>query len=101
MASVIARWWPRPAPGATAAPSNSPLRCRVPIGLGCMRLSTEPTRTNGLAVLVAALDAGVDLLDTADAYALDDADRGHNERLIAAAIAGRAVTVVTKGGLTR
>ncbi len=66
-----------------------------------MRLSTEPTRANGLAVLAAALDAGVDLLDTADAYALDDADRGHSERLIAEAIAGRAVTIVTKGGLTR
>ena len=44
-----------------------------------MRLSTEPDRGDGLAVLTAALDAGVDLLDTADAYALDDAEHGHNE----------------------
>lgn len=73
------------------------------VGLGCMRLSTVPERddAHALAVLAAALDAGVDLLDTADAYALDAADAGHNERLIARAIAGRAVEVVTKGGLTR
>ncbi len=68
-----------------------------------MRLSTVPERddAHGLAVLIAALDAGVDLLDTADAYALDDSDIGHNERLIARAIAGRSIFVVTKGGLTR
>jgi aryl-alcohol dehydrogenase-like predicted oxidoreductase len=73
------------------------------IGLGCMRLSTEPDRDDArsLGVLTAALDAGVDLLDTADAYARDDADVGHNERLIATAIAGRRVTIATKGGLVR
>lgn len=71
-------------------------------GLGCMRLSTEATRGDGLAVLVAALDAGVTLLDTSDAYCLDDTDVGHNERLIAQALAGRSgVRVVTKGGLVR
>jgi aryl-alcohol dehydrogenase-like predicted oxidoreductase len=68
-----------------------------------MRLSTVRERddAHGLAVLTAALDAGVDLLDTADAYALDDSDLGHNERLIARALAGRRAFVVTKGGLTR
>ncbi len=71
-----------------------------------MRLSTAPERDDARAldVLRAALDAGVTLLDTADAYGLDDADVGHNERLIARALAARAgaaVTVVTKGGLTR
>ena len=66
-----------------------------------MRLSTEAARGDGLAVLLAALDAGVTLLDTADAYCLDDTEVGHNERLIARAIAGRDVRVVTKGGLTR
>ncbi len=74
-----------------------------PLGLGCMRLSTEMARDDAraLAVLTAALDAGVDLLDTADAYAHDAADTGHNEQLIARAIAGRRVRVVTKGGLVR
>ena len=58
-------------------------------GLGCMRLSTEPDRheSTAVAVLHAAFDGGITLLDTADAYAHDDADRGHNERLIARAIA--------------
>ncbi|HLL24350.1 MAG TPA: aldo/keto reductase, partial [Kofleriaceae bacterium] len=73
------------------------------VGLGCMRLSTDAARDDARAldVLRAGLDAGIDLLDTADAYALDDADLGHNERLIAQVIAGRRVEIVTKGGLER
>ena len=74
--------------------------------LGCMRLSTAADRDDarGLAVLLAALDAGVTLLDTADSYGLDDDDRGHNERLIAEARRARpalAVRVATKGGMAR
>ena len=50
-----------------------------------MRLSTDPDRdeARGTAVLHAALDSGITVLDTADAYCLDDSERGHNERLIA------------------
>src|SRR5690242_497235 len=70
-----------------------------------MRLSTGDERddTRAAAVLDAAIAAGIDVLDTADAYARDDSERGHNERLVAAAIAraGRRVRVVTKGGLVR
>src|SRR5688572_969145 len=71
-----------------------------------MRLSTAADRDDerGLAVLCAAIDAGVDLIDTSDAYGLDETDVGHNERLVARARAARpgaAITVVTKGGLTR
>jgi aryl-alcohol dehydrogenase-like predicted oxidoreductase len=80
----------------------------VPLALGCMRLSTEPDRdeTAGIAVLHAALDAGVTLLDTADAYCWTDDERGHNERLIARALSAwtgdrSAIVVATKGGLTR
>jgi aryl-alcohol dehydrogenase-like predicted oxidoreductase/histidinol phosphatase-like enzyme/predicted kinase len=76
--------------------------------MGCMRLSTEPGRdeARAIATLHAALDAGVTLLDTADAYGIDAADAGHNERLIARALAtwpgDRArIAVATKGGLTR
>jgi Aldo/keto reductase family len=45
-----------------------------------MRLSTERDRdeTAAIAVLHAALDAGVTLLDTADAYGWSDEERGHN-----------------------
>jgi aryl-alcohol dehydrogenase-like predicted oxidoreductase len=73
-----------------------------------MRLSTRPDRhsLDAEAVIHAALDAGVTLLDTADVYCHDETDIGHNERLIARALAGwpgdrSAVTVATKGGLTR
>ena len=73
-----------------------------------MRLSTEALRDDDRAidVLHAAFDAGVDLVDTADAYAHDALDTGHNERLIARALATwggdrTRVLVATKGGLTR
>jgi aryl-alcohol dehydrogenase-like predicted oxidoreductase/histidinol phosphatase-like enzyme/predicted kinase len=78
------------------------------IGMGCMRLSTERDRdeANAIAVLHAAFDAGITLLDTADAYGWDDTELGHNERLIARALATWSgdrslVRVATKGGLTR
>jgi aryl-alcohol dehydrogenase-like predicted oxidoreductase len=46
------------------------------------------------------------LIDTADVYCIDDSDIGHNERLIAKAIAGWSgdrsrIYVATKGGLVR
>ena len=76
--------------------------------MGCMRLSTDAGRDDEAAVVVlrAALDAGVTLFDTADAYCRGDTDINHNERLIAAALANAAVDrsrvlVATKGGLTR
>ena len=79
-----------------------------PLALGCMRLSTEPDRdeTAAIVVLHAALDAGVTLLDTADAYCWTDDDRGHNERLVARALSTwhgdrSSIVVATKGGMTR
>lgn len=73
-----------------------------------MRLSTQRDRDeeSGLAVLRAALDAGVRFLDSADSYCLDAADRGHNERLISRAIAAwggdkNGLVVATKGGIVR
>jgi aryl-alcohol dehydrogenase-like predicted oxidoreductase/predicted kinase len=73
-----------------------------------MRLSTAPSRDDdaAIAVLHAALDGGVRLLDTADAYAHHPKDIGHNERLVARALASwsgdrASVRVATKGGLTR
>jgi aryl-alcohol dehydrogenase-like predicted oxidoreductase len=78
------------------------------IGMGGMRLSTEPERDEARAVdvLHTAFDAGVSFVDTADAYCRDDTDVGHNERLIARARAtwtgDRArIRIATKGGLTR
>jgi len=78
------------------------------IGLGCMRLSTVEPRDpmRAIAVIHAALDAGVTLLDTADAYCLNDSETGHNERLIAQALKSwhgdvGNIAITTKGGLVR
>ncbi|HKC48686.1 MAG TPA: aldo/keto reductase [Gemmatimonadales bacterium] len=78
------------------------------VGLGGMHLSIagRPDEATALRVIHAALDGGATIIDTADVYCLDDADVGHNERLIAKALrtwGGRrdAVVVATKGGLTR
>jgi aryl-alcohol dehydrogenase-like predicted oxidoreductase len=76
-----------------------------PIGLGGMPMSLEgrPPEERSIRTIHAALDAGVNLIDTADAYSRNDSDIGHNERLIAKAIADRrdGVIIATKGGHTR
>lgn len=57
------------------------------LGLGCMAMSGAygpADRAESVATIHAALDAGVDLLDTGDFYAM-----GHNELLIAEALRGR------------
>lgn len=76
-----------------------------PIGLGLMQFSVEgrPDEAASIRTIHAALDAGVNLVDAADAYALDESEVGHNERLIAKALHGRrdGVIVATKGGHTR
>ena len=73
-----------------------------------MRLSTERDRDDarGIELLLTALDAGITVLDTADAYGWDESEMGHNERLIARALATwggdrSRILVATKGGLTR
>lgn len=77
------------------------------IGLGGMPMSIEgrPDEERSLATIHAALDAGVTLIDTADAYHLKAGEVGHNELLIAKALAsherGRDVLVATKGGHLR
>jgi aryl-alcohol dehydrogenase-like predicted oxidoreductase len=78
------------------------------IGLGGMPMSIEgrPDEAQSIATIHAALEAGVTLIDTADAYHLLVDEVGHNERLIAKALreygAGAAdVLVATKGGHLR
>ena len=79
----------------------------APIGLGGMPMSIagRPSEAQSLATIHAALDAGMDLIDTADVYCLDDGDIGHNERLVAKALRERSdrdrIVVATKGGLER
>jgi len=78
------------------------------IGLGAMQLSVPPypEQERALRTVHTALDAGVRLIDTADAYAGSAEDVGHNERLVAQALAAwdgdaSEVLVATKGGHIR
>ncbi|GIH51512.1 Predicted oxidoreductase [Microbispora rosea] len=78
------------------------------IGLGGMPMSIEgrPDEQRSIATIHAALDAGVTLIDTADAYHLHANEVGHNETLIAKALASydgdtSDVLVATKGGHLR
>ena len=62
------------------------------IGLGCMPLSGVYGKIgddDGIALIRAALDCGVTMLDTSDAYGA-----GHNEELVGKAISGRRAEVV-------
>ncbi|MGP4097660.1 aldo/keto reductase, partial [Nonomuraea sp. KM90] len=57
------------------------------LGLGCMGMSDmygPADRAESIATIHAALDAGINLLDTGDFYAM-----GHNELLIGEALRGR------------
>ena len=78
----------------------------APIGLGGMPLSIQgrPDEATALAVIAAFVEGGGTHIDTAISYCLDDADFGHNERLIAKALRTQKsadIVVATKGGLTR
>lgn len=77
------------------------------VGLGGMSMSLEgrPDEEQSIRTIHTALDAGVTLIDTADAYCINADDIGHNERLIAKAIrqwsGSQDVMVATKGGHLR
>jgi len=78
------------------------------IGLGEMPLSIagRPDEARAVRTVHAALDAGVTLIDTADAYSLGAEDFGHGEELAARAVRSwggdrDAVIIATKGGHTR
>ncbi|WIB26090.1 aldo/keto reductase [Curtobacterium sp. MCSS17_015] len=79
------------------------------IGLGGMPMSIEgrPDERRSVATVHAALEAGVTLIDTADAYHLAAHDEvGHNEELIARAVREYGgdtseLLIATKGGHLR
>ncbi|MGI4893640.1 MAG: aldo/keto reductase [Janthinobacterium lividum] len=78
------------------------------IGLGGMPMSIEgrPDRDRSVATIHAALEAGITLFDTADAYHRDADEVGHNEALFAEALRNwgsdtSEVLVATKGGHLR
>jgi aryl-alcohol dehydrogenase-like predicted oxidoreductase len=72
-----------------------------------MSIEGRPDRERSIATIHAALDAGITLIDTADAYSLGGpTEEGHNETLIAQALASYGsdtshVLVATKGGHVR
>jgi aryl-alcohol dehydrogenase-like predicted oxidoreductase len=77
-----------------------------PIGLGGMPLSIQgrPDERTALTVIRAFVENDGDFIDTAISYCLDNTDLGHNERVIAKALAAlnqRDILIATKGGLTR
>ena len=78
------------------------------IGLGGMPMSIEgrPHERQSIATIHAALEAGITLIDTADAYHVTAHGVGHNESLIARAVASYPgdtsdVLIATKGGHQR
>ena len=78
------------------------------IGLGEMPMSLagRPDEARSVRTIHAALDAGVTLIDTADAYCRDGSEFGHGKRLVRKALAAWSgdpdrVLVATKGGHTR
>jgi len=87
------------------------------VGLGCMPLSMPKDENrwilddpgHAIGVIHAALDAGVQLLDTADIYAPTWNSMGHNERLVgeafrtwsAAPEVKSKIVLATKAGITR
>lgn len=81
---------------------------QVPIALGLLRLSTEgrPAQTAAIDVIHCALDGGVRVLDTADSYALSDADLHYGEVLAREAIKAwhgprEDIRGITKAGMAR
>jgi aryl-alcohol dehydrogenase-like predicted oxidoreductase len=71
-----------------------------------MSIEGRPDIDRSIRTIHAALDAGVTLIDTADAYHLHADEVGHNETLIAQALASwggdtSGVLVATKGGHLR
>jgi aryl-alcohol dehydrogenase-like predicted oxidoreductase len=78
------------------------------IGFGGMPIAIEgrPYEARAIATIHAALDAGITLIDTADAYRLPGEGVSHNEQLIAKALKSyggdtSGVLVATKGGHLR
>lgn len=78
-----------------------------PVGLGAMQLSMagRPDEETAMAVIQAACEAGIGLIDTANVYCTSDDEIGHNERLVHKALAAAGmvdrVIVATKGGVDR
>jgi aryl-alcohol dehydrogenase-like predicted oxidoreductase len=82
-------------------------RSIAPIGFGAMQLSfrARPSAEDAIAHLRLVRESGVGVIDSAEAYCATADEAGHNERLIAAALAPVPLAdrplVATKGGQYR
>jgi aryl-alcohol dehydrogenase-like predicted oxidoreductase len=76
------------------APRSGP----APLALGCMNFGKRTPRAEALRIIDVALDAGIGLLDTANAYT-----DGQSERIVGEALRGRrdAALIATKVGFGR
>ena len=71
-----------------------------------LAIQNRPAEPDALRVLLASLEAGVNWIDVADSYCLDECEVGYAERLARKALAEfpggqRRLMVTTKGGYTR
>ncbi|WGV28763.1 aldo/keto reductase [Halotia branconii] len=78
------------------------------VGLGGMpmSLSKRPPESQAIETIHRALSLGITLIDTADAYCLNESEKHHNEKLIHQALQQydgdtSRIFTVTKGGFTR
>lgn len=75
------------------------------LGFGGMLLSISgrPPEQQAKETILTAIEAGITLVDTADAYCVDESEYHHNERLIAAVVRARPerITLATKCGVRR
>lgn len=78
------------------------------LGLGTQGLSVpgRPSETQAISTIHQALKLGINLIDSSDAYCLDEEEKHHNERLIFKALSQydgdiNGVIVATKGGYKR
>src|SRR3954453_18758767 len=79
-----------PAPATVRLGATGPTV--FPVALGCMGMSGmygPADEAESVATIQAAIDAGINLLDTGDFYGM-----GHNEMLIGRAIEGRREPVI-------
>lgn len=87
--------------------SSSPLGALTAIGFGTWPLSKEnrPSEKEAIAIILAALESGINFIDTADAYCRDQNEMGYCERLLGKAMEifgwDQPVVVATKGGCIR
>jgi aryl-alcohol dehydrogenase-like predicted oxidoreductase len=76
------------------------------LGMGPLSKQGRPPEEQAIATIHRSLALGITLIDTADAYCIDESDKHYSERLLSKALQQydgdtSNVTVITKGGFIR